>query len=57
MAQCYHYSALYFSNEEANKEFTEDQQDQILIAEFEAKKQAIMESDMPAFLGPDPSIF
>ena len=40
-----------------NEEFTQDEMDKMLIAEYEARKQAVLMSDMPAFFGPDPSIF
>jgi hypothetical protein len=40
-----------------NEEFTQEQQDQMMIAEFEAKKQAVLESEIPAFFSQDPSIF
>lgn len=38
-------------------ELTQDQIDQIMIAEYEERKQAILMSDIPAFFGPDPSMF
>jgi hypothetical protein len=39
------------------EEFTQDKQDQIMIAEYEERKQAILTSDIPAFFSQDPSIF
>jgi hypothetical protein len=35
----------------------EDDQIKLQIAEFEAKKELVLESDIPAFLSQDPSIF
>lgn len=40
-----------------NEILTQDQMDQIMIAEFEAKKEEVMNSGIPAFLSQDPSIF
>ena len=42
---------------EKNEELTQDQMDQIMIAEYEERKQAVLMSDIPAFFGPDTSIF
>jgi len=48
-----------FTQEERNRIqiFSEDEQDQMMIAEYEERKQAILSSDIPAFFGPDPSMF
>jgi hypothetical protein len=54
MAQPVFTPKLQMGNEE---EFTQDQMDQMMIAEYEERKQAILASDIPAFFGPDPSIF
>jgi len=40
-----------------NEEFTQDEMDKMLIAEYEARKQAVLMSDIPAFFGPDASMF
>jgi hypothetical protein len=36
---------------------TEDDQIKLQIAEFESKKELVLESDIPAFFSQDPSIF
>ena len=56
MAQPFFTPKLQMENEKP-EEFTQDQQDQMMIADFEARKQSILESDIPAFFGPDPSMF
>ena len=40
-----------------NEILTQNQIDQIMIAEFEAKKAEVLNSDIPAFFSQDPSIF
>ena len=40
-----------------NEVLTQDQMDQIMIAKFEAKKEEILNSDIPAFFSQDPSIY
>jgi hypothetical protein len=40
-----------------NEILTLDQMNQIMIAEFEAKKEEIMNSGIPAWISQDPSIF
>jgi hypothetical protein len=40
-----------------NEILTLDQMDQIMIAEYEANKKAILESNIPAWISQDPSIF
>lgn len=40
-----------------NEVLTQDQMDQIMIAEFEAKKEEVLNSNIPAWISQDPSIF
>jgi len=56
MAQCFHYLKLQMENEKP-EELTQDEMDQMLIADFENKKRLVLESDIPAFFSQDPSIF
>jgi hypothetical protein len=48
-----------FTPEERNRiqVFSQEEQDQMMIAEYEERKKAILSSDIPAFFGPDPSMF
>ena len=58
MAQCFHYPKLQWENEKNEKpELSQDQMDQIMIAEYEERKKAILISNIPAFFGPDPSMY
>ncbi len=56
MAQPFFTPKLQKENEKP-EELTQDQMDQMLIAEYEERKKAILMSDIPAFFGPDPSMF
>jgi hypothetical protein len=40
-----------------NEILTLDQMDQIMIDKYEAKKEEVLDSDIPAFFSQDPSIY
>jgi len=54
----YYHDQICEGLQEANEEMiAQSEMDQMMIADFEARKQSILESDIPAFFGPDPSMF
>lgn len=54
----YYHEQICEGLQEVNEEMiAQSEMDQMMVAEFEARKEAIMISNVPAFFGPDPSIF